>query len=132
MRHTRRLTLLFAVCFLVSACASGTQSSSQRPRGSRTVITQAELAELPPEMNAYQAVRRLRPTWLRARGPANFDGAAAIRVFMNGVHVGTVQFLETRPLDGITEIRFYNAADATTRWGSGVAAGAIEVITTQG
>ena len=124
-----RLAFLAAASSLAVACATGTQSSSDRPRGSRNVITQEQLAELPPEYNLYQAIRRLRPGWLRARGPSNMDGAAAIQVFLNNVRVGTADILETRPLDGVLELRFYSATDATTRWGTGVGAGAIEIIT---
>ena len=49
---------------------------------------------------------------------------------MDNVRMGGVDFLLNIPLDRVTEIRYFDASDATTKWGTGVAGGAIEVITT--
>jgi hypothetical protein len=48
---------------------------------------------------------------------------------MDNVHAGGVDFLEARSLDGIVEIRYFNGRDATTKWGTGVGGGVIELIT---
>ncbi len=129
MRRAHRLTLLFAVSSLVVSCAAGSQTDSARPRGSRTVISREELADLPAQQNVLQAVRRLRSTWLRTRGRSTAQGVNEIMVYSDGVRLGGLDILESRPLDGIVEIRFHNGRDATTRWGTGVGAGVIELIT---
>ena len=79
--------------------------------------------------NAYEVVQRLRPRWLRPRGPASFQGSAPVIVFLDNVHSGTVEFLYGIPVEIISEIRFFDASDATNRWGTGLAGGAIEVLT---
>jgi len=130
MRRAHRLSLLFAVSSLVLSCAAGSQSDSPRPRGSsRTVITQEELAALPQQLSALDAVRRLRSTWLRTRGMAGMGSAQSVQIFVDNVHAGGVDFLNSRPLDGIVEMRFYSGTDATTKWGTGVGGGVIELIT---
>ncbi len=129
MRHAHRLTLLFAVSSLVLSCAAGTQSDSASPRGSRNIISQEELAALPGQLSALDAVRRLRSTWLRTRGMAGMGSAQAVQVFIDNVRAGGVDFLNNRPLDGIVEMRYFSGTDATTKWGTGVGGGVIELIT---
>jgi hypothetical protein len=130
MRRSHRLTLLFAVSSIVLSCAAGSQSDSARPRGSsRNVITQEELAALPQQLSALDAVRRLRSTWLRTRGMAGMGAAQSVRIYVDNVHAGDVSFLEGRPLDGIVEMRYFGGTDATTKWGTGVGGGVIELIT---
>ena len=130
MRYARRLTMLFAVSSIALSCAAGSPSDSARPRGSsRNVITQEELAELPQQLSALDAVRRLRSTWLRTRGMAGMGSAQSVMIYVDNVRAGGVDFLESRPLDGIVEVRYFNGTDATTKWGTGVGAGVIEVIT---
>jgi hypothetical protein len=78
------------------------------------------------------AVRRLRSTWLRVRGTGGLmSGAQTVQVYTDGVHAGGLEFLENRSLDGIIEIRYYDGRDATTKWGTGVGGGVIELITRQ-
>lgn len=129
MRVASRLTLLFAVVLLISSCASSTQSDSSRPGTSRNMISGEELAELPGQSSCLDAVRRLRSNWLRTRGMAGLGSTQVVLAYVDGVRAGGVDFLESRPLDGIVEIRYYNGRDATTKWGTGVGGGVIELIT---
>ena len=131
MRYAHRLTLQIAVSSLVLSCAAGSQSDSTRPRGSRNVITREQLAELPGHLTAFDAVRRLRSTWLRTRGAASTRGNLQVQVYVDNVRAGGIDFLQSRSLDGIVEIRYHNGRDATTRWGTGVTGGVIELITRQ-
>jgi hypothetical protein len=75
--------------------------------------------------SAYDAILRLRPAWLRTRGGSEGD----IRVYIDGVNAGDTQRLRVMSLDRVREMRRISASDATTRWGTGHTAGAIEVIT---
>lgn len=129
MRHASRMTLLFAVALLVSSCAAGAQSDTSSPRSSRNVITQAELADLPAQLTVLDAVRRLRSTWLRTRGMAGLNASQEVLAYVDNVRAGGVDFLQARPLEGITEIRYHNGREATTRWGTGHGGGVIELIT---
>jgi len=131
MRYALRLTSLFALSVLVMSCAATSQSGSSSSGGSRDRISQQELAELPAGMTALDAVRRLRSTWLRVRGAAGLNSTQAVQVYVDNVHAGGLDFLDARSLDGITEIRYHNGRDATTRWGTGVGGGVIELITTR-
>jgi hypothetical protein len=133
MRHTHRLTVLFVVTSLIMSCASGSQTDSTRPRTSRNVISQEDLAELPPGATAMDAVRRLRSTWLRTRGMSGTGIASTqtVRVYIDTVHAGGLDLLEGRSLDGIVEIRYHSGRDATTKWGTGVGGGVIELITSR-
>jgi hypothetical protein len=133
MRHTHRLTVLFVVTSLIMSCASGSQTDSTRPRTSRNVISQEDLAELPPGATAMDAVRRLRSTWLRTRGMSGTGIASTqtVRVYIDNVHAGGLDLLEGRSLDGIVEIRYHSGRDATTKWGTGVGGGVIELITSR-
>ena len=131
MRHAHRLALLFSVSVLIMSCAAGSQSDAARPRGSRNLISSEELAELPGQLTALDAVRRLRATWLRTRGSGGLGANQTVRVYVDNVHAGGIEFLESRPLDGIVEIRFHSGRDATTKWGTGVGGGVIELITRQ-
>jgi outer membrane cobalamin receptor len=47
---------------------------------------------------------------------------------MDNVRAGDVNMLPTIPVDDIGEIRFITGSDATTRWGTGVTGGVIEII----
>lgn len=129
MRYAHRLTLLCAVSSLVLSCAAGSQSDAASPRNSRNMISQQELAELPGQLSALDAVRRLRSTWLRVRGMGGMGSAQTVQVYVDNVHAGGVDFLQNRPLDGIIEIRYFSGTDATTKWGTGVGGGVIELIT---
>ncbi len=123
MRRTRFLSLL-AVVILGSACASSGQPGQSRPRRSRTLITADELSELSVS-SAYEAVRRLRPAWLQARGRSGLPV-----VYRNNTRWGgDPRSLESIRIDDVTEMRFLSASDATTRYGTGFTGGVILVVT---
>ena len=119
----QRLHVVLPVAvFLALSCASGGQTSG-RLTGSRNVIAAEELAGLTVEQNAYDAIRRLRSTWLQTR-----SGTVPV-VFVDNVRAGDLERLRTIPLEIVAELRYINARDATTRWGTGYTGGVIEVIT---
>lgn len=129
MRYALRLSLLLVISSLLTSCAAGSQTGSSRPSGSRNRITQEQLAELPVGLSCMDAVRRLRSSWLRVRGAAGLSSSQTVQVYVDNVHAGGLDFLNSRPLDGIVEIRYYSGTDATTKWGTGVGGGVIELIT---
>jgi hypothetical protein len=123
MRRTRFVALLACVV-LATACASGGTGSPSRTGRNRNVITADELGELQVQ-NALEAVRQLRPAWLTARGRTGLPV-----IYRNSTLWGRdPSSLQSIQIQTIEEIRYFNAADATTRWGMGVSGGVIQVMT---
>jgi hypothetical protein len=121
----RRFILLCIACTLV-ACAS----AGGRPTRSSDLIT-AEEIEAASVSNAYDAVARLRPAFLRGRGQSSIQtpGSDLPIVYVNGLRSGTIDHLRNIPAQDVQTIRFISATDATTRYGTGHTGGIIEVTT---
>jgi outer membrane cobalamin receptor len=118
----------------VAACAAASQGNQTGGRRSN-VITADEIASI-SAVNAYEVVQRLRAQWLISRGIAGtrdpaLEGApsAGIVVYLDGVRRGGVESLREIPSEQIRELRWIDAKDATTRYGTGHIAGVIEVYT---
>jgi len=121
--------LLVASCLALAACASGGTNDSAPRRGSSNQITGQELQDAVGQ-DLLTVVQRLRPQWLVVRGGVTAQGRTSIAVILDGVRQqGGVEILRTMKASDIQEMRFMNARDATTRYGTGMGAGAIEVIT---
>lgn len=139
MRTPKLSALALAIGMTAAACASSgsgsaTQSGAQRATRSPNLITQAEL-DATDATDAYQAIQRLRPQMLQAkRGPTTMaagttqgGGAMAdeIQVYVDNQRFGTLSALSSIPKSEIREIRWLSASEATQRFGTGNAAGAI-------
>lgn len=134
----RTLTILsLALSLLIGACASGSADgvkSADRPasrRASRDVLTLEEIQTASGAENAYEVVRRLRPEFLRKRGATSISTPEPnpIVVYVNGANVGGVEMLRQIRVFELKEIRYVNARDATTRYGTDHSGGALEVVT---
>jgi hypothetical protein len=81
--------------------------------------------------NAYDVVSRLRPAFLHTHGKTTITGSDTgyARVYLNGQYYGEIESLRALDVATIREIRYYNGAQATNRFGTGNVSGAIEVIT---
>ena len=99
-----------------------------RARTDRNVITRAEIGPV-EQLSAYEVVTTLRRQWLFGRGAlaANDGLPEAPRVYVEGVRVGTCEVLKGIAASTVNELRFLDARDATTRFGTGHTAGAILV-----
>ena len=120
-----RARILFALLTVVAlgGCASsggGSGDSGERTRGTQNQIIRAELEQL-YQLNAYQAVERLRPNWLRRRL------GRTPRVILGGTAGQNLGILRTIRATDVQEMRFLAARDATTRFGTGYDGGAIVV-----
>jgi hypothetical protein len=60
-------------------------------------------------------------------GDVGRSGAMTVMVYVDGTRVGGVQELKRIPSQDVKEIRFLSASDAQQRYGTGHAAGAIQV-----
>jgi hypothetical protein len=106
------------------------------PRGSSNLITEAEIVATGLD-NLYEVVERLRPSMLRTRGQVGrisgaTEGSAgasssAIKVYLNGTQIGDTQALRQIQARSVKQVQYLSPSDATTRFGTGVDAGAIVV-----
>lgn len=116
----------------IGGCASSGTGDREAPRD-RDVITRSQLEGL-DHLSAYEAVRRLRPVWLRTgRGADSFDagiqGRRGVRVYRDGAYVGLVDELRQIPVREIQEIRYLDPRQATMRFGTDHTDGALLVTT---
>lgn len=138
--RSRRFGALGAMLLLVpivAACGGGgsggatPQTAAAPARGNSNLIVEAEIAAA-GVTNALEAVQRLRPAMLRGRASQGFSGTqsnSGIVVYVDGIQTGGVSTLANVTALNVKEIRFINAADATTRFGTGHPMGAILVVT---
>lgn len=119
-----RTTMVFALALALglAGCASSGGSGSRPAGATSNRIVLAELADL-PEMDAYQAIERLRPRWLRSRA------GDPIQLYVDGSRRTNVRDLQTMRVSDIEQMEFMSANDATTRYGTGHAGGAVLVTT---
>lgn len=137
---------------LAAACASGgsqaatgsgtaaASSAVTAPRGRADLISATEIAAVAgTAQNALELVQRLRPNMLRTRastlssqqsGGMSAEGPASVNVivFLDNQRLGEVATLASIGYDQVKEIRYVNASDATTMWGTGYSSGVIQVI----
>lgn len=113
---------------LAAGCASAGGGANAAPkRGARNVITAQEIQQLTGVSTAYEAVQRLRPQFLNARSTVLGSGGTV--VYVNGMRRGGVNALQQVAANEVKEIRYISARDATTKYGSGLTQGVIEVTT---
>lgn len=123
-----RLSHAVAIAAL-TACASAGSKNPPTQHNSN-VITQEEIAAS-MESNAYDAVARLRPLFLKTRGRTSItaQGDMHATVFVDGQRYGDVSTLRNIVANQIHEIRYLSGPEAVTRYGMEYGSGAIEVIT---
>jgi hypothetical protein len=122
-----RWVLASLLLLLVAACGSPGELGSLQPANA---LVQEDLERLDVS-NAYQAVERLRPDWLRSRGPFSPRNpqASLPTIYVAGVRQqGGLDALRQVRLGDVREIQYLNSSDATTRYGTDHAGGAILVI----
>lgn len=120
-RWSAPILVLAVLAMLGCASRSGTRTS-----GERDVLLSDEI-ERTSAVTAYDAVRQLRPEWLRRRGRSSIQNANAevLVIYLDGTRLGNVRTLSTVTAASILEIRHLDATDATTRFGTGHAGGAL-------
>ena len=127
-RRTAIVILSFlALALVTSGCASAGQGEGGSS-GSRNVIDREALFDM-EGMNAYEAIQRLRPTWLRARRTGM--GSPQLPGLVVNDQQSELYNLRTMRIEGIEEIRYVEARDASIRYGTGFPAGVIVVVQRQ-
>lgn len=120
---------LLGILFLLAAISVAAPADAQQAqrRDSRR-LTNAELVQANIS-DTFDAVRALRPHWLNPRGQSSMRGQTSIKLFVDGVPRGSVEALRSLPIHNIAQIQYYNSSEATQRWGTDHAAGALVVKT---
>ena len=125
---------LFSVVVAAAAfaCASGGASGSSSGVAKRdsNLITADEIAAS-HETNAYEAISRLRPLYLktRGRGTLSVEGSDYATVFLDNQAYGDLNTLKTINSEQIKQIRWYSGPDAVQKFGMQYGSGVIAVET---
>lgn len=141
MRTPLLRVLLLALVLLSAACA-GARSSTSAPVddgeggavGGLRHISWAEIeATGDNSLTAWDLIQRLRPAMLRPRTFSLRGGRSSAAVspvaYLDNVRLNDLRSLQQVWREQVYEIRYLSASEATTRWGTGHASGAILVIT---
>ena len=142
-----RFVFALVAVALSMACASsgggGGAGGSRTASGGQDVISEADITGRAADAaNALQIIQKLRPQMLRSRGLAVLptggpngrtaqEAAAASmpRVYIDNISYGDLNQLSNVNASQIREIRYINARDATTQFGTGHMGGVILVLT---
>lgn len=113
--------------------------------GSRRPITQDEITRSAIIGTAYDLVYALRRQWLNDRGVEGVaetphvvtdadgneflvSGEPQLVIYLDDMKLGTVSRLREIAASSVIGVRYYNPSQATFRWGTGHAHGAIQVL----
>jgi hypothetical protein len=116
---------LVFLMMLAAAPALAAQEAERPPKSSSTLITAEEIARLSASVgSAYEAVRSLRPRWLRAREVLRLPGAGGGEMQFQNIHVyqdnrdmGDIDFLKSIPAEQVHTLRYLSMAEAGARFG---------------
>ena len=117
----RNIIAAFALVLGLTGCMA-TSGGAAGGGGRPNELTTAEFTPDLQVLTLYQAIQRLRPAWLRARG------GSGPRVYVNGVQRGGVDELNSLRVDQIESASRMSPADATTRYGTDHGGGVIFVV----
>jgi hypothetical protein len=126
MSAIRRLTrVAIAALWFVTGCAAATTASV---RGNGTQLTQAELAAANSD-NLYDAIVKLHPEWLSSRGATSVTDSSptGVDIYMNGSFLGKADFMRDVRLLDVSSVRYWDAGQASARFGMGHPRGVIEI-----
>lgn len=131
MHFSRRV--LATAMVMLAACASGGGGASATKQNPNVIS--AEEIDASSASNAYEVIQRLRPSFLRTRGAVHGTPGATnamemvdLVVYLNENRLGGSDQLRQISTSDIREIRYFNSSEATTKWGTGHSAGAIQVV----
>ena len=129
--YPRRLVLAALVLGALGAgcsAATGEGAGGGPSRSGGNDLTGEEVRQSTAE-NLHDAIRQLRPRWLRPRGRASFTAPESTVpvVYANDIQYGSIDALYSIHVNDVMHVRYLSPADATTRFGTGHAGGTIMV-----
>ena len=126
-----RILIALALPFILAGCGRGAPPPNLGIRD-RSVLTFEEIEfDKAGVRSAYDIIARLRPEYLRSRGSSSLrTGAPSTAVvYLDEMRYGNLASLRTISAAQVYEVRYFNAADATTRFGTDHLGGAILITT---
>ena len=134
MTDFHKVLLSGVAALALTGCASTAGPHADVPRD---LITRDMLQEARASgsMTALDAIRRYRPIWLRTqRGQDSFyaQGRRGVRVYFDDVQYGGVASLRDLDVETIEEMRFLDKREATMKFGTDHAEGAIMIVSRRG
>ena len=117
---------LLATCFMLG-CA-GAPAGGRADSGGGSTLTREQLQATNSD-ELYAAIAKLRPEWLSSRGPTSVTDPtpSSASVFMNGSLLGRAEYMREMRVIDVTEVRYWNAGEASARFGMGHPRGVIEI-----
>ena len=122
----RRSPLLLLLVLVVAACSANAAGGRTTSRSDTITVDDLRAANA---TNLYDAVRTIRPNWLRARSPNSIQNQGQVQVYFDDTRIGGVDNLRSIPTQGIAYIRWHDPISASARWGLDHEQGAIVVST---
>jgi hypothetical protein len=122
----RWFRLIPILCLAVAACAGRSRSGAATDGN---VISAAELNDA-GSVSVYDVIQRLRPLFLRERGPVSLLNASSQShtvVFVDQSEYGALESLRTIPASRVERVRFFPGQEAVTRFGSTYGSGVIQL-----
>ena len=117
---------LVGCVLLLSLTACAGSAPRQSTVRDRNLITAADM-KAQNFTTVYDAIAALRSNWLTPRGTDSFNNPTPVRVYFDTADMGTVQALRSIAVSAIGYVRYYDANEATARWGVGHGQGVIFV-----
>jgi len=80
--------------------------------------------------SVFDAVTKLRPEWLSSRGPTSVTNSTptGVDIYMSGNNMGSAEYLKELRVVDVAEVRYWNAGQASARFGMGHPRGVLEVV----
>lgn len=125
---------MIRTAFIVTLAAAGLAGCTHRakpapPLAAHDFIAADELAHS-TDLSLYDAIRRLRPNFLKPRGVAAFGApeTTVLTLYVNGQRMDSIDDLRRISCDEVAEVRFYEPQLANAKFaGHNNAGGAIAV-----
>lgn len=113
--RTHRVALAFLVAAAAGGCGSPTRSQPVTP--AHDMIVADELAHS-SEIYLYDAIRRLRPAFLRPRGAAAYGApeTTVLTLYVDGQRMDSIDDLRRISCDEVLEVRFYEPQTANAKF----------------
>ncbi len=128
------------VLALAAAVGCASQSGPNAPGGTvvartdRNIISEAEIQSV-PSSNLYELISKVRPEFLRSHGPQSLSSGSTssefATVYMDGRAYGDISSLRSIVSTQVSQVRYFDASTAASRFGVINGNGVIEVIIKQ-
>lgn len=124
MPALRRILPALLVIF-ASACSNAPGPATTGRASNPSVITEAELERFAGQ-SIHEAIRRLRPQFLRSRGPSTItQGSNGIVVYLGTTRMGDPGALNQIRVSDVLRVQYLTPSEASQRFGLDHTEGAI-------